>query len=82
MKQLLYFSAPWCGPCKSFGPTMDRVAGEGIPVSKINIDYDATAPTKYNIKSVPTVVLVQNGQEVKRFVGVKSHQEVMSFYNG
>tara|TARA_B100001094_G_scaffold326405_1_gene382480 strand:+ start:163 stop:411 length:249 start_codon:yes stop_codon:yes gene_type:complete len=82
MKQLLYFSAPWCGPCKSFGPTMDRVAGEGIPVSKINIDYDATAPTKYSIKSVPTVVLVQNGQEVKRFVGVKSHQEVMSFYNG
>ena len=82
MKQLLYFSAPWCGPCKSFGPTMDRVAGEGIPVSKINIDYDATAPTKYSIKSVPTVVLVQNGQEVKRFVGVKSHQEEMSFYNG
>ena len=82
MKQLLYLSAPWCGPCKSFGPTMDRVAGEGIPVSKINIDYDATAPTKYSIKSVPTVVLVQNGQEVKRFVGVKSHQEVMSFYNG
>jgi thioredoxin-like negative regulator of GroEL len=61
---------------------MDRVAGEGIPVSKINIDYDATAPAKYSIKSVPTVVLVQNGQEVKRFVGVKSHQEVMSFYNG
>ena len=37
---------------------------------------------KYSIKSVPTVVLVQNGQEVKRFVGVKSHQEVIDFYNG
>ena len=82
MKQLLYFSAPWCGPCKSFGPTMDRVAGEGIPVSKINIDYDATAPAKYSIKSVPTVVLIQNGQEVKRFVGVKPYQEVINFYNG
>jgi|TARA_R110000751_G_scaffold104481_2_gene199975 thioredoxin 1 len=82
MKQLLYFSAPWCGPCKSFGPTMDRVASSGIPLSKINIDYDATSPAKYSIKSVPTVVLTENGQEVKRFVGVKSFQEVINFYNG
>ena len=82
MKQILYFSAPWCAPCKSFGPTMDRVASSVILLTKINIDYDATAPAKYSIKSVPTVVLTENGQEVKRFVGVKSHQEVINFYNG
>tara|TARA_R110001599_G_scaffold326157_1_gene538587 strand:+ start:258 stop:506 length:249 start_codon:yes stop_codon:yes gene_type:complete len=82
MKQLLFLVLLGVDPCKSFGPTMDRVASSGIPLSKINIDYDATSPAKYSIKSVPTVVLTENGQEVKRFVGVKSFQEVINFYNG
>ena len=82
MKQLWYFSAPWCGPCKMFGPTMDRVASTGIPVNKINIDYDGDVVTKYGVRSVPTTILVENGQEVKRFVGAKSEQQVIDFYNG
>jgi thioredoxin-like negative regulator of GroEL len=81
-KELWYFSAPWCGPCKSFGPTMDRVESKGIKVNKINIDYDANALTKFGIKSVPTVILVSNEQEIKRFVGVKSEQQVIDWYNG
>ena len=82
MKELWYFSAPWCGPCKMFGPTMDRVASQGINVKKINIDYAADAITKYGVRSVPTVILVENGQEVSRFVGAKSEQQVIDFYNG
>jgi thioredoxin 1 len=82
MKQLWYFSAPWCGPCKQFGPTMDRVSNQGIPVNKVNVDYEPDATTKFGIKSVPTVILVENGQEVKRFTGVKSEQDVINFYNG
>ena len=81
-KELWYFSAPWCGPCKSFGPTMDRVESKGIKVNKINIDYDANALTRFGIKSVPTVILVSNEQEIKRFVGVKSEQQVIDWYNG
>ena len=81
-KELWYFSAPWCGPCKSFGPTMDRVESKGIKVNKINIDYDVNALTRFGIKSVPTVILVNNEQEVKRFVGVKSEQQVIEWYNG
>jgi thioredoxin-like negative regulator of GroEL len=81
-KELWYFSAPWCGPCKSFGPTMDRVESKGIKVNKINIDYDVNALTRFGIKSVPTVILVSNEQEVKRFVGVKSEQQVIDWYNG
>jgi thioredoxin len=81
-KELWYFSAPWCGPCKSFGPTMDRVASNGIPLRKVNIDYEADASTRFGIRSVPTVVLVANGQEVKRFVGAKSEQQVIDWYNG
>lgn len=82
MKQLWYFSAPWCGPCKTFGPTMDRVASQGIQVNKINIDYEANAVTKYGVRSVPTTILVENGQEVRRFVGAKSENQVIDFYNG
>jgi thioredoxin len=81
-KELWYFSAEWCGPCKSFGPTMDRVASNGIPLRKVNIDYEADASTRFGIRSVPTVVLVANGQEVKRFVGAKSEQQVIDWYNG
>ena len=76
-KQLWYFSAPWCGPCKMFGPTMDRIASQGIQVKKINIDYEADAVTKYGVRSVPTTILVENGNEVKRFVGAKSENQVI-----
>tara|TARA_R110000803_G_scaffold684_1_gene2416 strand:- start:30 stop:278 length:249 start_codon:yes stop_codon:yes gene_type:complete len=82
MRELWYFSAPWCEPCKAFGPTMNNIIEKGIKVEKVNIDYDATSASKYNIRSVPTVILVENGKEINRFVGVKSGQEVMNFYNG
>ena len=82
MKQLWYFSAPWCGPCKTFGPKMDQVAEQGIPVNKVNVDYTPDVVTKYNVKSIPTVILVENGAEKARFVGVKSVQDVINFYNG
>jgi len=82
MKQLWYFSAPWCGPCKQFGPVMDRISEKGINVKKINVDYEPDVITKFGVKSVPTVILVENEQEVNRFVGTKSEQDVINFYNG
>ena len=81
MKQLWYFSAPWCGPCKQFGPVMDRISEKGINVKKINVDYEPDVITKFGVKSVPTVILVSNEQEVARFVGAKSEQDVINFYN-
>ena len=81
MKQIFYFTAEWCGPCKSLGPVMEKVA-ETVPVEKINIDYETDRTKSAGIMSVPTVVLAENGQEVRRFVGVKSLQEVMNFING
>jgi len=81
MRQIFYFTAEWCGPCKALGPVMEKVA-EVRPVEKINIDYETDRTKAAGIMSVPTVVLAENGQEVRRFVGAKSYQEVMNFING
>jgi thioredoxin 1 len=81
MKTLFYFSAPWCGPCQTLGPVMDQVARQGIPVEKINVDYETDRTVSANVISVPTVVLAQNGVEIKRFVGAKTLQQVLDFYN-
>ena len=78
MKQLFYFSAEWCVPCQTLGPIMDQVS-QKIPVQKINIDYEADITSKYGVKSIPTVVLVENGQEVRRFTGARSFQQVLDF---
>ena len=80
--KLLYFSAPWCGPCRVFGPIMDEVAQSGIPMQKINVDEDSNLTTKYSIRNVPTVIKVDNnGNMIDSFVGVKSKQQVIEFYN-
>jgi thioredoxin 1 len=81
MRTLLYFSAPWCGPCKMFGPVMDNIANKNIPVTKVNVDYEIATVEKYGVSSVPTTILVEGDQEVRRFVGVKSEQQVIDFYN-
>ena len=81
MRKLFYYSAPWCQPCQILGPIMDQVATT-IPVVKINIDYEADLAQKANVRSVPTVILVENEQEVRRFVGARSYQDVINFING
>ena len=81
MKQIWYFTADWCAPCKALGPTMNRVA-EKVQVNKINIDYEADVVQKYGVRNIPTVILVENGQEVRRFSGNRSYNDVMSFING
>ena len=80
MKQIWYFTADWCAPCKALGPTMNRVA-EQIQVNKINIDYEADVVQKYGVRNIPTVVLVENGQEVRRFSGNRSYNDVLNFIN-
>ena len=80
MKQLFYLSAPWCQPCKTFSPVMEQVS-KNISVRKINIDYEPDVVNRFGVSSVPTVILVENEREVRRFTGVKSYNEVMNFIN-
>ncbi|MAR21607.1 MAG: thiol reductase thioredoxin [Flavobacteriales bacterium] len=83
-KGILYFSAPWCGPCKVMSPLVEQMEKQGkIRVKKVNVDYDASLPAKYNIKNVPTMVLTDlNGNEISRKIGQMNEQQILDFYNG
>jgi thioredoxin 1 len=81
---ILYFSAPWCGPCKVMSPLMEQMNKQGkIKMKKINIDYDASTTQKYSIRNIPTMVLTDlQGKEIKRQTGAMSEQQIIDFYNG
>jgi thioredoxin-like negative regulator of GroEL len=79
MKKLLYFSAGWCQPCRTLGPIMEQVA-QDIPVQKINVDLQKESTAQFNIRTIPTVILMENEQEIRRFTGVKSLNEIINFY--
>jgi thioredoxin 1 len=80
---IMYFSAPWCGPCKMLGPVMDGLISEGMKVNKINCDYDVSLVQKYGIKSIPTLILTDlKGNEIGRRTGALTKQQITDFYNG
>jgi len=78
MKTAKYFSATWCGPCKAFKPIMNEIKSEGYYVEFIDIDNMSDLASKYNVRSVPTVVIEEGGVEVDRFVGVIPKQQVLN----
>ena len=66
------FYASWCGPCRVLGPTVDEIAGsfEGrADVLKVNIDDEPELAARFNVMSIPTLVFLRNGREVKRVTG-------------
>ena len=72
-----YFSATWCGPCKTFKPIMNEIAGEGYSVQFIDIDQSQDLAAKHNVRSVPTTIIEESGVEVDRIIGSVSKQQVM-----
>jgi thioredoxin-like negative regulator of GroEL len=60
---------------------MDELAKQGMPIKKLNVDYTPDVTTKFGIKSIPTVILVENEQEKARFTGARSAQQVIEFFN-
>jgi len=72
--KVFYFSAPWCGPCKTFKPVLQQVTSElGISINDINVDYDAMYTEKYNVTSIPTLIILDNqGNVTYRNTGVIS----------
>ena len=73
----LYFSAQWCGPCKSLSPIMNEVSSH-VEVEKIDVDLDYETAQKYGVRNIPTVILVDGVTEVKRFIGVQPKQNYIN----
>lgn len=69
---LIDFYAEWCGPCKAYSPIIESIANEekDIKVVKINVDEAPDIATKYQVMSIPTTVIIKNGEEVNRAIGV------------
>ena len=75
---LVDFYADWCGPCKTLGPILDQLSQEVSNVKFIKVDVDAsqTLAAKFSVTSIPTVVILKEGKEVNRFVGVQDEQSI------
>ena len=76
---LIDFWASWCGPCRMMSPVVDEIAGEmkdSVKVCKINIDEEQNLAVKYNVMSIPTFVVLKNGKEVGRTIGVQDKEEI------
>jgi thioredoxin-like negative regulator of GroEL len=80
MKQVLYFSAPWCGPCRSFKPVMESLQNE-MSITFIDVDSSPQTAQQYNVRSVPTTVVLDNGMEIGRVIGARTKDEIRSLYN-
>ena len=77
MKTAKYFSATWCGPCKQFKPIMEELSNEGYNIEFIDGDENRDLAIKYNIRSIPTTVIEEEGKEINRLLGVKSKEEII-----
>ena len=77
------FYADWCGPCKMMTPIIDKIAEENetVKVGKLNVDDSQDIAIKYNVMSIPTIIIFKNGMEHKRFVGVTSKSDILNALN-
>ena len=77
---LIDFYADWCGPCKMMSPIIDSIAeevGDAAKVGKINVDENQELAEKYEVMSIPTILIIKDGEEVKRFVGVTDKSVIL-----
>ena len=78
---LVDFWASWCGPCKMLSPIVDAVSEETdeIKVGKVNVDEEGDLAARFNINSIPCLILFKNGQEAGRSVGMIPKEKVLAF---
>ncbi|MBP7552745.1 MAG: thioredoxin [Spirochaetes bacterium] len=80
---LVDFWAAWCGPCRMLGPIVEEIANEysdKVKVCKVNVDDNRNISAKYNIMSIPTVIIFKNGQIVEQTVGVAPKEKLVGLF--
>lgn len=79
-KVLVDLWAPWCGPCRMLSPIIDEVAEsrDDVKFCKINVDDNGDLAKKYNVMSIPTLLVFQNGEVVNKSIGLISKEDVES----
>jgi len=82
MKQVLYFTAGWCPSCQKTNPVIEQASTSGTQINKIDVDYDAVYTSKFNVKSIPTTIILENGNEVRRYVGALNSSQLNNLING
>lgn len=76
---LIDFWADWCGPCKMIAPVVEEIASEyegKVQVAKINVDENRDTSASLKVQSIPTLIVFKNGQEVDRYIGFKTKDEL------
>ena len=80
MSHVLYFTAEWCNPCQRTKPVAEELKRDGvIDFMFIDADSETELVQKFGVKSIPTYILIEDGEEVKRMNGAKTKEDFLNF---
>ena len=76
---LVDFWAPWCGPCQMLGPIIEEIAAErsDVIVAKVNVDEEMELAKQFRIVSIPTVIVLKNGEKIATSIGYKPKEDLL-----